>query len=313
MKPTNPSWPWPLVAALAITAAAMLAARATEAQTPRCRGTKQWYAGKCRYPDDIAKMKAEDAGRRGGEQRRKAEAEAAARRQAEQARLRDIDDCGQARQAGTVQAWRAYLAKWPDGFCRKEAERRAAELETSSAEQPAPMPAVEPPTPKPAPKPEPTGAYEQTPSRVPASATPSASPTSPPPPTQPSASVPLGAPARDRTEPRSNSALVVAGVVALGAGVLTGAVGTIFGVKAIGAKADFDASPNADSADEFESSTLLADIFIPVAAVAGVGGAVLLALGLADGDAAAEQAVLLPRLAPCVGPSGSGMAATWSF
>ncbi|MBI4706069.1 MAG: hypothetical protein HY744_33665 [Deltaproteobacteria bacterium] len=289
MKPTSPSRPWPLIAALAIAAAAILAAPATEAD-PRCRGTKQWYAGKCRYPDDIAKMKAEEAGRRAGEQRHKAEADAAARRQAEQARLRDIDDCGQARQADTVDAWKAYLAQQPNGFCRKEAERRVAEL-PQQGEQPA-----APPAPGPGPTPAPSVPA------APALPPPAAAPHAPPPP-----------PAPHPAEDQGVSALVVGGAASLGVGLAAATVGVVFVAKAASAKADFDASPNADSADQQESSALLADIFIPVGAVAGVAGAVLLGLGLAAPDDAAEQRAAVPKLTPCAGPAGVLVAATWRF
>ncbi|MBI4703920.1 MAG: hypothetical protein HY744_22655 [Deltaproteobacteria bacterium] len=128
----------------------------------------------------------------------------------------------------------------------------------------------------------------------------------PPPPPKPAGPAPA--------EGGDGTTLTVAGAVALGVGVAAGAVGAIFGVKALGAKSDFDEKPNADSADEQESAALLADIFIPIAGVAGAAGAVLLGLGLtAGGDAAGQAASALPKVAPYVGPTGGAVAATWRF
>ncbi|MBI4700634.1 MAG: hypothetical protein HY744_05635 [Deltaproteobacteria bacterium] len=102
---------------LAVAAIGLPAAR-TEAQQPQCRGTKQWYAVECRYPDDVARMKAEEA-------RQQAEA---ARRRAEQERARDEADCQAAGSYETLDGWQDYVSKHPSGSCVEQARQRIAEL-----------------------------------------------------------------------------------------------------------------------------------------------------------------------------------------
>ncbi len=109
-----------------------------------------------------------------------------------------------------------------------------------------------------------------------------------------------------------------------GAGVI---LGTVFGIQALGAKSDFDdqvedpaATPAelTDLADKAERAALIADMSFGVALTFGITGAVLLFSGGGDDegdeeDAAEEEASARPVLAPYAGPTGAGMAATWTF
>lgn len=101
------------------------------------------------------------------------------------------------------------------------------------------------------------------------------------------------------------------------AGVATG-VGAFFGVKALGAKSDFDDKPTTDNADDVERNALIADMAFGVAITLGVTGIVL----LTSGDSAPEKEKTskksLPRkarfnVAPYATPSGGGAAARFVF
>jgi hypothetical protein len=99
-----------------------------------------------------------------------------------------------------------------------------------------------------------------------------------------------------------------------GAGAI---VGTIFGVKALSAKSDFDKSPTSGTADDTERNALIADMAFGVAITLGVTGVVL----LTSDDAAAPAAAKLERLpkkaklvvAPYASPKGGGAAARLTF
>jgi hypothetical protein len=168
---------WNLVhgsAAAAVVAVVLLSPAAANAQVSKCTGTKQWYAGKCRYPDDIAKMKTEEEAqrraaeqRRAEEQRRKAEAEAERKAEEEAGKRAEAEEadaaaCKRARRDDTVDSWQSYLDNFPNGKCREEATDRIDALKHKPEPPPEPEPeqpkAEPPPRPKrlpPAPKPPP--------------------------------------------------------------------------------------------------------------------------------------------------------------
>ena len=112
--------PFALVFGLGLT----LSAPATAQQ--QCRGEKEWYGGKCRYPDEIARMKA---------------AQARIRARARQ-RAQDKAACDKAKKADTVAAWTEYLDSYPKGQCKEQAERRKRELEAKPV--PVPVPTTPP-------------------------------------------------------------------------------------------------------------------------------------------------------------------------
>jgi len=109
-----------------------------------CRGSKQLYAGKCRYPEEIQRLREQYA-------RAKAEVDQ---------RARDQAACEAARQADKKTAWQVYLAGHPNGICREEAERRANAPEDIYEGAPAPPP-TEPKPCKPAPLPPPPPVNEE--------------------------------------------------------------------------------------------------------------------------------------------------------
>ncbi|MBI4701601.1 MAG: hypothetical protein HY744_10665 [Deltaproteobacteria bacterium] len=136
-----------LAAVLVATAAASSALPVQAQEQQQCRGTKKWYAGKCRYPGDINRIKAQEA----REARRLAEKQ---RQEAQQARARERADCEQATKEDTPQAWKKYLAEHVKGSCREQAERRIGELEAEKEHEAEQTPPPEPPLePKPPPTP----------------------------------------------------------------------------------------------------------------------------------------------------------------
>ncbi len=92
----------------------------------QCRGEKEWYAGKCRYPDEITRMKA---------------AQARIRARAKK-RAQDAAACDKAKKTDTAAAWTEYLDAYPKGQCKEQAERRKRELEAKPA--PVPVPTAPP-------------------------------------------------------------------------------------------------------------------------------------------------------------------------
>jgi hypothetical protein len=114
-------------------------------------------------------------------------------------------------------------------------------------------------------------------------------------------------------EPRSK----VPAYVTLGIAGASAAVGTFFGIKALGAKSDFDDNPTTDAADDVERNALIADMAFGVAITLGVTGIVLLTS--ADSPSApkeeAKRRPQKPRLdfAPYAGPKGGGAAARLTF
>lgn len=145
---------------------------------------------------------------------------------------------------------------------------------------------------------------------------PSAAPveTAPPVATAPPPAPTTAPPAADLgpQQPRSNlPAYITLG--AAGAGVL---VGTIFGIKALSSKSDFNGNPTADGADTAERNALIADMAFGVAVTLGVTGAVLLLSN--KPEPAPNAAALAPlrsnvRVSPFVGRNAAGAAAVWNF
>jgi hypothetical protein len=129
-------------------------------------------------------------------------------------------------------------------------------------------------------------------------------------------------PEEPQEETRSNvPAYVTIGIA--GAGII---LGTVFGIRALGQKSDFDeladsgtgtAEELTELADEAERSALIADMSFGVALTFGITGAVLLFSNMGSGDSeeekADEKASSRPVLVPFAGPTGGGMAATWKF
>jgi hypothetical protein len=114
-------------------------------------------------------------------------------------------------------------------------------------------------------------------------------------------------------EPRSK----VPAYVTLGIAGASAVVGTFFGIKALGAKSDFDDNPTTDAADDVERNALIADMAFGVAITLGVTGIVLLTSSDSPSapKAEAKRRVHKPRLdfAPYAGPKGGGAAARLTF
>jgi hypothetical protein len=107
---------------------------------------------------------------------------------------------------------------------------------------------------------------------------------------------------------------LVPGYVTLGIAGAAAIVGTIFGVRALGDKKDYDKNPTAKGADDVERNALIADMAFGVTLTLGVTGIVLL---LADDS---RQTASSPssnsaglHLLPYVSPKGAGAAASLSF
>ncbi|HEX4447695.1 MAG TPA: PEGA domain-containing protein, partial [Polyangiaceae bacterium] len=100
-----------------------------------------------------------------------------------------------------------------------------------------------------------------------------AAPPAPLPPTPVAAAVPATAPTPTPppAEPRSKVPAFVTG----GLAVAAAAVGTVFGVIALGDKSDFDKNPTTSKADDGDTHALIADMAFGVALTFGVTSAVL--------------------------------------
>ena len=97
-----------------------------------------------------------------------------------------------------------------------------------------------------------------------------------------------------------------------GAGAI---VGTVFGVKALGAKEDFNKTPTTELADDAERFALICDMAFGVAITLGVTGVVLLT---SDDEPAAAQKQTPAKaarleVAPYVGKKSGGASAKLSF
>ncbi len=120
----KPAWVG-LLAALVLPFGVGLNPNPAHADGPnRCKGAKVFHAGKCRYPDEVERLKAQQKA-------------AAARR------IRDRKRCQAAEQAGSLPEWRDYLRAHPNGVCRKQAQEQIERLEADQV--------VSPPTPVPEP------------------------------------------------------------------------------------------------------------------------------------------------------------------
>ncbi|HKQ69457.1 MAG TPA: PEGA domain-containing protein [Polyangiaceae bacterium] len=111
-------------------------------------------------------------------------------------------------------------------------------------------------------------------------------------------------------ERRSNTAAyVVLGVAGVGA-----IVGSIFGVKALQEKSDFDnGEKTTDKADSVEKNALIADMALGAAITLGVTGTVLLLTNSSSSDKAQTPTHKAFELAPVLSPQRAGAAVTLRF
>jgi hypothetical protein len=129
---------------------------------------------------------------------------------------------------------------------------------------------------------------------------------------------PLSAPPGDVTlgtldppAPRS----LVPGYVTLGIAGASAIVGTIFGIRALSDKDEFNDAPSTRRADDVERNALIADMAFGVTLTLGITGIVLLVADEAPEQASARPATQQAgvRLTPYVSPRGAGAAATLTF
>jgi PEGA domain len=107
---------------------------------------------------------------------------------------------------------------------------------------------------------------------------------------------------------------LVPGYVTLGIAGAAAVVGTIFGIRALNDKQDYDAAPTTSKADDVERNALIADMAFGVTLTLGITGIVLLVADDAPAQAQSrplQQGAL--RLLPYVSPRGAGAAAAMSF
>lgn len=104
--------------------------------------------------------------------------------------------------------------------------------------------------------------------------------------------------------------------VTLGIAGASAVVGTVFGIKALDEKSQFDDAPTTSRADSVERNALIADMAFGVALTLGITGIVLLVADDAPGDQALEQKAPRTgeiRVAPYVTPQGAGAGARVTF
>jgi PEGA domain-containing protein len=135
----------------------------------------------------------------------------------------------------------------------------------------------------------------------------------PPPPPEPVVEAPAPPPPPPPPPPRSKvPAYITLGIAGAGA-----VVGTIFGVKALGSKSDFDKTPTSGHADDTERNALIADMAFGVAITLGVTGIVLLTSDDSSTTTAAKLQKLPKRaklvVAPYATPRGAGAGAQYTF
>jgi hypothetical protein len=138
-------------------------------------------------------------------------------------------------------------------------------------------------------------------------------PEAPPPPAPAPVATPEPAPPPPK-EPHSK----LPAYITLGVGVAAAGIGTIFGVKALGAKSDFNDHPTNDNADKADRDALIADMAFGVALTLGITGIVLLTTD--DSNEVAAENHKSPRvqrarlqLAPVVTTHGAGGGALLTF
>ena len=130
----------------------------------------------------------------------------------------------------------------------------------------------------------------------------------PPPPPEPVVEAPAPPPPPPPPPPRSKvPAYITLGIAGAGA-----VVGTIFGIKALGAKNDFDKKPTGSAADDTERNALIADMAFGVAITLGVTGVVLLTSDDSAAPAAANNAKLPKRAKLVVAPYATPFLTTTS-
>lgn len=134
-------------------------------------------------------------------------------------------------------------------------------------------------------------------------------PPPPPPPAPAPAAPPPPPPAEPAAAPRSN----LPAYITLGVAGASAVVGTVFGIKALGDKSDFDDNPTVDRADDAERNALIADMAFGVAVTLGVTGTVLLLSNRSSEPEVAKQPPKAMQITPFVGTQGGGAAATWRF
>ena len=129
------------------------------------------------------------------------------------------------------------------------------------------------------------------------------------------APTPLPDPGDDDDEDEDDGqGLLIAGFVVLGVGVVAGVLTTIFGVQALNASNDFEATPTERLADDAEENALLSDVFLGVACGTAVIGIVLIAVGATQGgEDDEEEEEARPKIVPYASPHGGGAALTWTF
>ena len=91
---------------LALGAAATLCCSQVQAQPQKCKGTKIWHSGACRYPDEAAEIDRQRVARK------------------EWAKKQDADKCAEAETAESIESWRAYLKAHPKGGCSERSNAR---------------------------------------------------------------------------------------------------------------------------------------------------------------------------------------------
>jgi hypothetical protein len=105
--------------------------------------------------------------------------------------------------------------------------------------------------------------------------------------------------------------------VTLGIAGASAVVGTVFGIKALDEKSQFDDAPSTNRADSVERNALIADMAFGVALTLGITGIVLLVADDAPGDQALapekRPSTGQIRLAPYVSPRGAGAGASVTF
>lgn len=106
--------------------------------------------------------------------------------------------------------------------------------------------------------------------------------------------------------------------ITLGVGVVGAGVGTVFGIKALSAKKEFDDHPTNSNADAADRNALIADMAFGVALTLGITGVVLLTSGNDSEAAAHEHTAPRPlrarlNLAPVVSPTVQGATARLTF
>lgn len=105
--------------------------------------------------------------------------------------------------------------------------------------------------------------------------------------------------------------------VTLGIAGASAVVGTIFGIRALSDKSDFDDRPTSGRADSVERNALIADMAFGVALTLGITGVVLLVADDGPSDVAHEPSERLQagqlRVAPYITPNGAGAGASLSF